>query len=438
MLDHLRERGTLGVAVAASLLLVLAGAPRAVADPGAEPAVPEEAYTAAGAEIAGGASIAQAPTITPGAYRDSFAAGAAEYGTSGTVKYYRVDLAEGERVHAAATIAAPPYADGLPAESEPLDLRVSVVTADGTECEDSEESDIGEPQTGVGAVTSVAVSSAVGPDGCAGEALYVAVARSGSRLMDTPLPVEVQVAVQPTGIGGSAPVLEEPVEDAGASPVAPESSDPLSPGRSFADPLVVEPGSVVLELLPGETAVLSLSVAEGQRLRWRTEVTAAPANAGDLSLQVHDATRDLVTVGGGRSSLSSVGAVSGGGMAAPVDRGNRGSDDLAIASAWLPGQHTVMLSRVQRSAESVAEDPEGDDPVRLILTLEVEGDPAEGAAEGSVLELGDATMQHGPLSALGIDASWSRLAAFAGAGALTMLGVLSGLAGVLVLRHRRR
>lgn len=438
MLDHPRERGTLRVAAVAALLLVLTGTPRAVADPGAEPAAPEEAYTAVGAEVTGGASIAQAPTITPGAYRDSFAEGAVEYGATGTVKYYRVDLAEGERVHAAATIAAPPYADGLPAESETLDLRVSVVTADGTECEDSEESDIGEPQTGVGAVTSVAVSSAVGPDGCAGEALYVAVARSGSRLVDTPLPVEVQVAIQPTGIGGGAPVLDEPVEDGGASPVAPESTDPVTPGRSFADPLVVEPGSVVLELLPGETAVLSIPVAEGQRLRWRTEVTAAPKNAGDLSLLVHDAARDLVTVGGGRSPLSSVGTVSGGGMAAPVDRGNRGSDDHAIASAWLPGQHTVMLSRIQRSAESVAEAPEGDDPVRLILTLEVEGEPAEDAAEGSVLELGDATVQHGPLSALGIDASWSRLAAFTGAGALTMLGMLSGLAGVLVLRHRRR
>jgi len=55
-----------------------------------------------------------------------------------------------------------------------------------------------------------------------------------------------------------------------------------------------------------------------------------------------------------------------------------------------------------------------------------------------VLELGTTTVEHGPLAALGIEASWARLATYAGAGALALLGLVTGVAGVLVLRLRRR
>ena len=42
------------------------------------------------------------------------------------------------------------------------------------------------------------------------------------------------------------------------------------------------------------------------------------------------------------------------------------------------------------------------------------------------------------LASLGIEATWGRLAMFAGAGVLTLLGLMTGIAGVLVLRLRRR
>ncbi|WP_156488613.1 MULTISPECIES: hypothetical protein [Brachybacterium] len=391
----------------------------------AEGEPPAIAYAAEGPEVSGGASLAEAPSLDPGLHRDVLERGGAESGEDGTVKYYRIAVEDGQRVHAAATIAAPPVAGGLPEESTPLTLDVSFLTAGGEACDDSGRTDVGESQEGDGPITTTAVSGAMGPDGCAGEELFVKVAREGPKDREDPLPVELQLAVQPAGLGGGAPALEEPLEDDGARPVAPEDPEPLEPGRSIAEAREVDPGSYVLELVPGETALLRLEVQEGQRLRWRTEIVSAPEDEpGQLSLRVVDAVRAPVAVNGGRSAIGSSGTVRGGGMAAPVDLGNRASDQDSIRSAWLPGTYTIQMHRMQRTAGA---DPAGDERVRLILTLEVEGDPAEDAAEGPVLELGD--IRTGPGTAV--------VLRLAGAGALGLVGLALAAAGAFVLRPRR-
>jgi hypothetical protein len=196
----------------------------------------------------------------------------------------------------------------------------------------------------------------------------------------------------------------------------------------------VEPGSYVLELVPGEVAALRLEVPEGQRLRWRAEVTSQPEDAGSLSLAVANAVRDQVTVRGGDWYLSTSSPVTGGGMAAPVDLGNRSSDSSPIASAWLPGTHTVLLQRLQLSEDA---EPSSAEPVTVVLTLALDGEIAEDAPEESVLELGRPLLPRGPLSGLGLDVSGRELLLLGGAGVLTVLGVLLGIAGLLVLRRRR-
>ncbi len=411
------------------LALLLGGAAPADAEP-TEEAVPEHAYTAEGPEVSGGSSLAQAPLVVPGIHRDSFARGAQdEADDSGTTKYYRVAAASGQRVHAAATISAPPYADGVPEEWTPLGVDVSVVTAAGDSCEESTTDDVGAAMTGEGPVTSVAVSGTTGWEGCAGEELFLRVTRTGTRSADLPLPVEIQVAIEPAGIGGGSPAVDEEIEDEGASPVPPAQEEPFVGGRSFATAPEVEPGSSVIELVPGEVSTMRIEVQEGQRLRWRTEVTEQPEDAGSLSLNVADATRGQVTVGGGDWTMSSTSPVNGGGMRAPVDLGNRGSDTASIASAWLPGDQTVTLQRLQLPAGA---EPAAAEPVTVVLTLEVEGEVAEDAAEGTVLELGETTVSSGPL-----DGSLGRIALVVGAGMLTLLALVTGVAGVLVLRLRR-
>src|SRR5699024_256382 len=137
--------------------------------------------------------------------------------------------------------------------------------------------------------------------------------------------------------------------------------------------------------------------------RWRVEVPSQPEDAGELSLLVANAVREPVTVRGGSWMMNTDDRVAGGGMTAPVSLGNRGSDLSSVASAWLPGTHYVTLQRLQRSAGA---EPAGDGTVTVVLTLEVEGEVDEDAVAPPVLELGETAVSRGPLSSLGIDASW--------------------------------
>lgn len=435
MLGHrLLARPAVPAALLAVILLVTA-AP-ALAEPAGEPEVPPTAYQATGPAIEGGSSIAQAPTVAPGLHRDSFAVGSEELGTDGTAKYYRIAVEDGQRVHAAATIAAPPHAHGLPKEGAgTIDLGISFVTASGADCNGTSPTDVGETTPADGPLTTVRVSGEVGPETCAGTELFLRITRMGDYLAGTPLPVEVQIAIEPAGIQGGGPSVTEPVEDGGASPVAPEDPDPLELGRSLTAARQLDAGSYVIELVPGEVGYVALTVGEGQRLRWRTEVVSEPGEEpGRFVLLTQNAVRDLVTVDGGLTAVGMRGTVAGGGMAAPVAVGNRTSDSPSVRSAWLPGTYTVMVQRLQRPEGAPAG---GTDPVRMILTLEVEG---EATGDGQdVLELGELPSGSsggvlGAISALGAG-QWVLLAA---AGLLAVVGMLTGVAGVVLLGVRRR
>lgn len=430
-----RVPGSVLAGVSVIALVMLGTTPAALAEPQPdEVEPPEHAYSAQGQEVDGGASLAQAAPVEPGIHRDSFAAGGAESDVDGTVKYYRVAVEDGQRVHAAATIAAPPYAEGLPEEAEGLSVDVSFLTATGDTCDDEIDEDLGESWTGDGPITTAAISDLLGPDACAGDELFVRVAREGPRDVEVPLPVEIQIAIQPPGIGGGEPVVQEEIEDRGATPTAPKSSEPLALGRSFAAATEVDPGSYVIEMVPGETGLIAIDVQEGQRLRWRLETTSQPEeSSGELSLLAFDAARELVTVQGKNMSLTGSTTVYGGGMAAPVDLGNRSSDLPSVRSAWLPGTHTIQLHHLQAAADV---DPSSAGPVTFILTLEVEGEVAEDAAEGTVLELGDTTASsRGGL--LDPETTTGRILLYAGAGGLGLLALVLGVTGVLVLRLRR-
>ncbi|MBE9404106.1 hypothetical protein IOE58_07865 [Brachybacterium sp. Marseille-Q2903] len=289
------------------LVLVLGSAP-ALADPADEPEAPATAYQAAGAEIEGGSSIAQAPTVAPGLHRDSFAEGGADVSGDGTAKYYRIAVGEGERVHAAAVIAAPPYGSGVPEDYQDLSVGLAFVTAGGDDCNDSSTGTYGETHTADGPITTVRVSGPMGPEDCAGTELFLKVTRMGTRLADQPLPIEVQIAIEPAGTAGGDPSVDEEIADSGASPVAPAQSEPIELGRSFSGALPVEPGSYVIELVPGEVGFVSVPVGEGQRLRWRTEIVSEVGEeAGQLVVLARNPVRDQVAVGGGTSPCPSAG-----------------------------------------------------------------------------------------------------------------------------------
>src|SRR5690625_5829553 len=139
-----------------------------------------------------------------------------------------------------------------------------------------------------------------------------------------------------------------------------------------------------------------------------------------MGVRVHNASRAVVAVDGGTLALGAGSGVHGGGMSAPIALGNRGSDLDSVRSAWLPGTHTVMLQRFQRETDAASS---GSEPVRLVLTLEVQGEVAADAAEGDVLELGEISGSEAGEGWLGLgDWSPARLLMLAGAAGVGEVG----------------
>src|SRR5690625_8012771 len=96
-----------------------------------------------------------------------------------------------------------------------------------------------------------------------------------------------------------------------------------------------------------------------------------------------------------------------------------------------------MLQRFQRETDAASS---GSEPVRLVLTLEVQGEVAADAAEGDVLELGELSGSEAGEGWLGLgDWSPARLLMLAGAAGPRVAGLVTFLGGsALQLLRRRR
>src|SRR5690625_7369247 len=95
-----------------------------------------------------------------------------------------------------------------------------------------------------------------------------------------------------------------------------------------------------------------------------------------------------------------------------------------------------MLQRFQRETDAASS---GSEPVRLVLTLEVQGEVAADAAEGDVLELGEISGSEAGEGWLGLgDWSPARLLMLAGAAGLGAVGLAACRAGAALRVPGRR
>lgn len=401
----------------AALALVLALA--------APPAALAEDYGLTGREVAGAASLAEAPAVEPGLIRDALPAS-----SDGEVaRIYRVDVPEGARLHASAT-AVPPGPDLDGEDYTYLDLDVRLVDADGESCVAEYEGSIGEESSGRTPILAYASSTPTGlEDGCAAGPMFVEVARSGAMHRDTAVPVEVRIAVEPAEDGAEhPPAASTPLTDTGPQPGAPDAEGLSSTGSSYGLATPLAPGSYRVRLSPDEPRYVSVDVAEGQRLRWRAEVVSAEHADTSRSLEIlaWNPVRMPVPLAeeSDTSTAASPGSVLGAGYASAVSIANRESEDSDVAGVWMPGRQ--VLSLTQHAPLEVDEatgaqiEPVGD--VDVILTIEVEGE--------AVGESADRTLT-GAISAL----PWGRILAAAGALVTALLGI-----GLLLgaVRSRRR
>ncbi|SJM68664.1 VWA domain-containing protein [Gulosibacter sp. 10] len=340
-----------------------------------------QGYEVSGTPVEGGDAPASAPTVAPGEYLDTFAL---EAGAESTAKYYRVDLEEGERLHATATIVPPPANDGLTLyEDDSLNLDMTIVDGDGDSCAHWDSGNIGPQLRGDAPVLAEASSDPAGPEGCAPGPVYLGVARGGPAHADQPLPVELVVAIEPAGAESPGAPAEAAANE-GAEPGA-DPGDVTELGASFSTAPLHEPGTYAIEMVPGDLGTIAVDVHEGQQLSWAVEVLEGPQDAAladyhELTIATHNPIRQLVrengVSNGGSANLRST-TPSGGGMPVPVGIANRESEDFVAGSAWLGGTHTLQL-RYDTSHGS--DEDEAQVPVLFLLTLQVDGEAGEDPA----------------------------------------------------------
>lgn len=405
-------RALAGAAVAAMPLAI-----------GAAPAQ-ARGYEPTGDAVEGGTAIADAPLLAPGDHLDALDG-------PGDDAYYRVDGADGRRIWATATLSAP---DGLALPSASSyatwGVRVEILDAGGSACTAASDSSIGETSNAELPLLAWAVTDPLGTDdACASGPMFVHVERTGELGEDQSTPLELHIASQPPLEAAPGDIPAEILEDEGPAPADPPSPEPVALGTSYGAAVPLAPGSHVVELDARTARYATVDVAEGQRLRWRLEVTEGDADSStgrQVSVRQRNALRMPVALAdGGVYDISATrGGIGGGGTAAPLRARHIGAEDSSIVSTWLSGTQYLQLAL----GPGYAEDPSAPDdtPVRAILTIEVDGQ-AEPTPQTAGADTGDS-----PFAAL----PWYRITT--GAGALAALGLGLGLLTARFLLRRRR
>jgi Ca-activated chloride channel family protein len=346
-----------------------------------------QGYEVSGTPIAGGESANSAEPVKPGTYLDAFDHGSESYTDEGLKKYYKINLKEGQRLHATATAVPPPGNLGLfnIKAAEQLWLSADVVDRDGKSCAQDKESNIGgDSATFDTPVLATASTQPVGEKGehtqrgeCESGPVYLEVERSGTALKDESVPIELAVAIEPAGLDDSGDPAE-PKDNKGAEP-GEDPGEITDLGTSFTSTKKLKPGTYAVEMVPGDLRTFGVDVHEGQQLSWSVE--PLELGGGDdlsraaprLDLDMYNPIRQPVSRADGHTgkqvNLNSD-SPTGDGTASPVQLVNRQSDDKAIASNWLGGTQTGLLHFwTAKGTDDEAEH----EPSKFLLTLEVDG-----------------------------------------------------------------
>ncbi|MCG7308421.1 VWA domain-containing protein [Brachybacterium sp. ACRRE] len=422
-----------------------------------------QGYEVGGTPVSGGGSPQKGAVIQPGDWLDTFDRGAKEYTDEGEKKYYRIDLAKGQRLHASATIIPPPGDNGIAhaSSTDQLWLDADVVDSDGTSCAAESDGSIGSTMTADAPVGAQVDSAPAGDDGCATGPVYLEVERSGTKYADQPLPVEITVAIEKTesdsgsdgdsggsangdGAGTAANASENKGTSQGS---APKSLTDL--GRSPSSAPLLGPGDYEIEMVPGDFRALKVQVDEGQKLSWTLEPEDDSSNSSSTELDVtlRNPLRQVVFP----QDVSAFDEVhttgpTGGGMSSPVQLANRSSDDRSVSTNWLGGRQEMDLALTTLGGTDADATKE---TVRYHLTIGVDGEagknpglvteptPPKAPAAGSGDAPGTSDGVGGGSAHAGSHGSRTALVVGA-AGAGTVALLAAGAALALRARRRRR
>ena len=314
---------------ALAVLLAVLGLGLTAAPANAQPTAP--GYQVTGQPVDLGATIPTAPAIGPGRYTSTLPGSTAQ-GAPGATAYLRVDLADGERLHVAATTGVP--ADPDRGQSG-LDLQL--LTPSGDRCQGGASATADSDATAV-TVTVAPDAASAAKQGCgaAGE-VVVSVQRTGSRGTSTDLPLELLVRVQPPTVdqGLAAANAGDPV-----GPVVGGTVADVTGGAGFGAAPVLAPGVYADQLVVGQTRYYALAVDWGQRPAYLVQAGRALTGSQRLTVELRNPVLQAVPVQG---SDRGTGALTGSGAVA-VAPGNQAQGDSRISPLYTAGTYFLVVT----------------------------------------------------------------------------------------------
>jgi Ca-activated chloride channel family protein len=349
-------------------------------------------YEAAGTPITGGTSPADAPLLSTGQYLDELEKGSKKNNMSeaGSTRFYKVQLAPGERAHAAATLLVPRRGETTSAGTAYLGL--SLVDAEGEMCVILDSQHSNSNQSFLFPPTAALSTPPLGEDAgdkcfgadATGEA-FLKVERSGTWAWTKALPVEILFVTEPAADTADLP----DAHPAPLPPVVPApggTAAPVTGGPSYNTAIELKPGLFSDSLLGGETKFYKIPVDYGQRLSFAAKATADGGAAGSigrsLNLALFSPLRQETELASDSDKFISghslvytfidVGDSLGASMAVPVRFNNRNSNDSGIQLIAYPGGYYLAASLEDSSTADAGTE------LSFNLAIDVSGDAENG------------------------------------------------------------
>lgn len=417
-------------------------------------------YEAQGTPITGGTSPADAPLLSAGQYQDVLDKGSKKNSASeaGSTRYYKIQLAPGERAHAAATLLVPRA--GETDTSGTAYLSVSFVDAQDESCLIQNTEHANSNKSFLFPPTAAVSTPALGEDAgdkcfgadAKGEA-FLKVERAGNWAWTKELPVELLFATEPAGDTKGLP----DAYPASLPPVVPApggTAAPVTGGASYNTAVELTPGLFSDSLLGAETKFYKIPVGYGQRLSFQATVTADGASAGaigkSLNLALFNPLRQETELARGSENYISghslnytfirTGDSLAASMAVPVRYNNRNSKDKGIELIAYPGDYYLAASLEDGSTVDIGvelafdlaidvsgEAEDGPELIAATLTAEPSSGPSSGPSEQTPAAAAADAPQEASTSAATSPLWWG----------LGIAGLLAAAAVVFVVLRRR-
>lgn len=353
-------------------------------------------YTVEGTPISGSPGRKGAPLLKPGQYVDVYDRAPRGVFGDGTVKYYSIDVGQGETSYISATmVPAPLTTPGSTADTDNFGVSAELYAPDGTRC-GYDLADNAPVEGDITAQTALLSVHPGGTTGCPDQGRYILrLARQGQADPSLPLKLELALRVEPPATTAGLP---GPAHEAGMLRIGEKGRIRSVPGGdSFNDAPVIKPGRYGDTMVSGDTRFYRVHLAWGQRLAFTiTPTKGTHRGRTDASVidptcytRIYNPVREWLNVSSGFGTMNSDvnsgfssscgqdrdpldGArTASAAMIYPARYTNRRDTDYSIGGYGLDGDYYLAVNLSYESDQPVWTIP-------YVLSVKVVGKPERG------------------------------------------------------------